>query len=192
MKLSQKNKRELTRLRLDREKFWTQTLQTPYPLNLNVRVKDMGDFHPAQQVYRDFDGRRRRNRRRHSQRKPKSQRPVHQTSVAYIKRQYEALKNSNSYMHFFKSYLYNLPRKQLLTLWNEVKLANDQTEVRIKDAITMIGQLHLFKSVMIKDTKQRDYYHIRFIAKGLDFINLTGILCSPSIESKISNYFSIF
>ena len=183
------NERELTRLRLDREKFWTQTLQTPYPLGLNVRVKGVGDFHPSQQVYRDFGGRRRRNRRRHPPRKPKSQRPVHQASVAYVKRQHEALKNSSSYMHFFKTYLYNLPRKQLLTLWNEVKLPNDQTEIRIKDAITMIGQLRLFKPVMIKDTKQRDFYHIRFIDKGLDFINPTGILRSPSVESKIPNYF---
>jgi hypothetical protein len=120
---------------------------------------------------------------------PKSQRLVHQALVAYVRRQHEALKNSSSYMHFFKTFLYGLPRKQLLTLWNEVRLPSDQTELKIKDAITMIAQLRLFKPVTIKETKKRDYYHIRFIDKGLDFINPTGILRSPSVQSKIPNYF---
>ena len=117
---------------------------------------------------------------------------MHQASVAYVMRQHEALKNSSAYMHFFKIYLYGLPRKQLLTLWNEVKLPNDQTDIRIKDAISMIAQLHLFKPVKTTEVKKRDYYHLRFIDKGLDFINISGILCSPSVQSKIPNYFQDF
>jgi hypothetical protein len=159
------NEREITRLRLDREKFWTQTLQTAYPLGLNVRMKGVGDFHPSQRIYIDFGGRRRRNKRKHGKRKPRSQRPVHQASVAYVMRQHEALKHSSSYMHFFKTYLYGLPRKQLLTLWNEVKLPNDQTDERIKDMITMIGHLRLFKPVTIKEDKKRNYYHLKFIGR---------------------------
>ena len=183
------NEKELTRMRLDREKFWTQTLQTSYPLGMNVRMKGVGDFHPSQNIYRDFGGRRRRNRRRHNKRKPRSQRPIHQASVAYVMTQHEALKNSSSYMHFFKTYLYGLPRKQLLELWNEVRLPNDQTEVRIKDMIRMIGHLCLFKPVKTTEAKRRDYYHLKFIDKGLDFINISGILRSPSVVSKIPSYF---
>ena len=50
------NEKELTRLRLDREKFWIQTLQTSYPLGMNIRMKGVGDFHPSQNIYRDFEG----------------------------------------------------------------------------------------------------------------------------------------
>ena len=183
------NDRELTRIRLDREKFWIQTLQTSYPLGLNVRLKGVGDFHPSQNVYRDFGGSRRRNRRRSSKRKPKSQRPIHQASIAYVMAQHEALKNSSAYMHFFKTYLYGLPRKQLLHLWDEINLPDDQTEVRIKDMIRMIGNLRLFKPALIIEDTKRDYYHLSFIDKGLDFINPTGILNSPSVVSKIPCYF---
>ena len=184
------NEKELTRMRLDREKFWTQTLQTCYPLGMNVRLKGVGDYHPSQQVYRDFGGRRRRNGRRHNTpRKPKSRRPIHQTSIAYVMRQHELLKNSSSYMHFFKTYLYGLPRKKLLELWNEVRLPNDQTETRIKDMINMIGNLRLFKPAEVTEVIRRGFYHLDFIDKGLDFINPGLILRSPTVQSKIPNYF---
>jgi hypothetical protein len=139
------NDKDLTKFRLDREKFWIQTLQTPYPLGMNVRLKGIGDFHPTQDVYRDFGRRRRRNKRKNKKRKPKSQRPVHIATTTYVMRQHEALKNSHSYVHFFKTYLYALPRKQLLALWNENRLANDQTDIRIKDLINIKGSLRLFK-----------------------------------------------
>ena len=92
-------------------------------------------------------------------------------------------------MHFFKTYLYGLPRRQLLTLWDEVRLPHDHTEVRIKDAITMIGYLCIFKPVKTTQVKKRDYFHLRFIDKELDFINISGILHSPSVQAKIPAYF---
>ena len=179
----------LDKLRREREAYWERLLQTSYPLGLNVRLKGVGDFHPSQENFRDFGGRRRRNKRLHGRRKPKSRRKQHVATVAYVTKQHENLKNSHTYMHFFKTYLYSLPRKQLLSLWNEVNQQNDRTDVRIKDIIVMISQLRLFKPVQIKEAKKRDYYHLQFIDKGLDFINLSGILRSPKIQSKIPVYF---
>ena len=102
---------------------------------------------------------------------------------------HQAFQNSRNYIHFFKSYLYGLPRRQLFNLWNEVKLPDDRTNGRIKDMIGMIAQLRLFKLVTTTKKKNRDFYHIDFIDKGLDFINISGILRSPSVTSKIPVYF---
>ena len=52
--------KNVTRLRLEREKFWIRTLQTAYPFGMNTRVAGVGDFAPSQGVYQDFGGRRRR------------------------------------------------------------------------------------------------------------------------------------
>ena len=38
----------VTKLRLDREKFWITSLQTAYPFGLNSRLKGIGDFNPSQ------------------------------------------------------------------------------------------------------------------------------------------------
>ena len=56
------NDQALKNLRLERELFWTKMLQTSYPLGLNVRLKGIGDYHPSQDHYRDYGGRRRRNK----------------------------------------------------------------------------------------------------------------------------------
>ena len=113
-------KRALTKYRLDREKEWISKLQTAYPLGLNVRIKGIGDFTPSQANYHHFGGRRRR-KRSHGHRKPKRLRPSHITTVSFVIARHNVLKNSPTYVHYFKQYLYGLPRKQLENLWNEIR-----------------------------------------------------------------------
>ena len=183
------NEKEITRYRLDREKHWIITLQTCYPLGLNERFKGLGDFTPSQGRYPDFGGRRRRNKRSHGKRKPKRLRPIHNATLASVIAQHQTLKNSTSYTHYFKTYLYGLPKRQLLSLWTEISRPDDTTESWLKDIITMIVNLRLFRPVTKAEIKKRDYYHLNFIDKGLDRINLGGILCSPSVQAKIPSYF---
>ena len=52
--------RLISRLRLEREKYWISVLQTAYPFGLNCRVKGVGDFLPSQVNFQLFGGRRRR------------------------------------------------------------------------------------------------------------------------------------
>ena len=185
----EQTKRALTRFRLDREKYWISTLQSAYPYGLNVRIKGIGDFNPSQARYHDFGGRRRR-KRPHSKRKPKRLRPKHEATVNFVVKKHQDIQNSIHYIHYFKQYLYGLPRKHLHNLWNEIKLPNDLTDARVKDMINMIAQLRLFKPASTAIEKRRAYYHLEFIDKGLDFINPTGILRSPSVTSRIPNYFT--
>ena len=138
----------MTKFRLDREKYWISALQTAYPFGLNVRIKGIGDFNPSQERYHDFGGRRRR-KRPHGKRKPRRLRPAHDATVNFVVGRHQALQNSRQYLHFFKQYLYGLPRRNLNQLWNEINLPDDTTEVRVKDMINMIAQLRLFKPVSI-------------------------------------------
>ena len=183
------NQKQLTRYRLDKERQWIVTLQTCYPLGLNERFKGIGDFTPSQGRYPDFGGRRRRNNRSHGKRKPQRLRPNHDTTLTSIIARHDALKNSSSYTHYFKTYLYGLPRKHLFNLWTEIGRPDVTTETWLKDIITMIVNLRLFRPVTLPPVKKRIYYHLDFIDKGLDFINLGGILRSPSVQTKIPNYF---
>jgi hypothetical protein len=122
-------------------------------------------------------------------RKGKRFRPRHDATVNYVVRKHQDLQNSRLYVHFFKAYLYGLPRRQLQNLWNEIQLPNDMIEMRVWDMINMIAQLRLFQPALTTTKKERDYYHLDFIDKGLDFINLSGILRSPSATSRIPCYF---
>ena len=104
--------RAIERFRLEREKFWISALQTAYPFGMNIRVMGVGDFLPSQGNYQNFGGRRRR-KRRHSRRKPKRLRNQVEVSLEFIERKHQELQNSQNYIHFFKTYLYNLPRIKL-------------------------------------------------------------------------------
>ena len=106
----------------------------------------------------------------------------------FIERKHQELQNSQNYIHFFKTYLYNLPRIKLEKLNQEVQ-QNHGVNERIKDLIIMISNLRLFKPVQTSQKKQGNFYHIDFRDKGLDFINLAGILRTNRVINKIPNYF---
>ena len=95
--------RALTRLRMDREKYWISTLQTAYPFGLNSRVKGIGDFLPSQGNYRGFGGRVRRRKKKHGRRKPKRLRARHDISLDYGMRKHRELSNKENYIHFFQN-----------------------------------------------------------------------------------------
>ena len=181
----------LNKLRLDREKFWITNLQTAYPYGLNSRVKGIGDFNPSQSNYTNFGGRSRRKNKRHSRRKPNRLRNKSDISLEFINKKHMELHNKEGYLHFFKTFLYGLPRSQLQTLFQNIQNQNANIDMRTKDLIVMIANLRLFKPVEISTTaKKREFFHINFRDKGLDHINLSGILRSKSVMDKIPVYFS--
>ena len=178
----------MTKYRLEREKYWISTLQSVYPLGLNVRVKGIGYYTPSQANYHHFGGRARR-KRPHGKRKPKRLRPSHDATVSFVMAKHHSLQNSPNYIHYFKQYLYSLPRRQLAGLYTEVRLPNDSTAVLIKDLISMVAQQRLYQPVRVTPKKERVFCQLDFIDKGLDFINISGILNSPSVQSKVPLYF---
>ena len=185
-------KNTLNKLRLEREKFWITTLQTAYPFGLNSRVKGIGDFNPSQGSYNDFGGRRRRRNKRHSRRKPKRLRSKSDISLSFINKKHQELMNEQGYIHYFKTFLYGLPRLQLLTLFNDIQNQQTNINVRVKDLIVMITNLRLFKPTQISkvNDSKREFFHINFRDKGLDHINISGILRTKTVIDKIPVYFS--
>ena len=98
------------------------------------------------------------------------------------------LKDMENYTHGLKTFLYGLPRQQILCLFNESKILDNEHGI-LKDAINMIANIRLFKPVEIQKPKKKDFYHLNFIDKGLDYINLSGILKSKMVKDKIPVYF---
>ena len=182
--------RSLTKLRLEREKYWIIELQTAYPYGLNSRVKGIGDFNPSQGNYHIFGGQGRRKNKKHSKRKPKRLRSKFDISLDFINRKHRELSNNGDYIHFFKTFLFGLPRLQLKVLHDNIN--HSDIDQRVKDMIIMISNLRLYKPVQIVKGDKRDFYHIRFKDKGLDYINISSILRNKNVLNKIPVYFSEF
>ena len=183
--------KSLAKIRIEREKYWITTLQTTYPFGLNSRLKGIGDFNPSQGNYAIFGGRRRRKNKRHSRRKPRRLRVKFDISLDYINKKHQELVNKEGYIHFFKTFIYGLPRLQLQVLYHNVQNQDIDIDIRIKDLIIMVANLRLFKPVQVtKTVNKRAYFHINFRDKGLDYINLSGILRSKNILDKIPVYFT--
>ena len=183
--------KSITKLRLEREKYWMIKLQTAYPYGLNSRVKGVGDFNPSQGNYQIFGGRGRRKNKKHSKRKPKRLRCKFDISLEFINKKHEELSNNENYIHFFKTFLFGLPRLQLQILHENINQFLDLNQ-RIKDMIIMISNLRLFKPVQISVKNNRDFYHINFRDKGLDYINISSIFRNKNVVDKIPIYFSEF
>ena len=182
--------RALTRLRMEKEKYWITTLQTAYPFGLNSRVKGVGDFLPSQRNFFQFGGRVRRRKKKHSRRKPKRLRVRYDVSLAYIMRKHRELHNKEDYIHFFKTFLYGIPRSDLLNLRQGVQDDQANIDQRVQDMILLISEQRLFKPVQIPNHKGKEFLHMKFRDKGLDFINLSSILRKKEVISKIPVYFT--
>ena len=100
--------------------------------------------------------------------------------------------NELGYIHYFKTFLYGLPRSQLLTLYEDIQSQQTYIDNRIKDLIVMISNLRLFRPTQISKVNEskREFFHINFRDKGLDHINLSGILRTKTVVDKIPVYFS--
>ena len=180
----------LNKIRLDREKIWISKLQTAYPFGLNSRVKGIGDFNPSQGDFLLFGGRRRRRKKKHGRRKPKRLRSRNIFDMAFVKTKHQELNGKAQYFHFFKTFLYGLPRVDLQKLHQEAENSSNQIEERLKDLIIMICNIRLFRPVQISEKNNKEYYHIKFRDKGLDYINIASILRSSNIKNKIPLYFT--
>ena len=182
--------RALNRLRLERERFWISTLQTAYPFGLNSRVKGIGDFLPSQRNFVQFGGRQRRRKKKHSRRKPKRLRTKNEVSIEFVLRKHRELSNKPDYLHFFKTFLYGIPRSDLLSLRQRADNPNTEINERVRDIIFHISEHRLFKAVQVSTKASKEFYHLRFRDKGLDFINLSSILRNNKITSQIPIYFT--
>ena len=180
--------RQVSKLRIEREKYWITTLQTAYPFGLNSRVKGIGDYNPSQGNFQHFGGRRRK--KRHSRRKPKRLRMKNDVSLDFILRKHRELSGRENYIHFFKTFLYGIPRLDLQLLLQGLENSNLNIEERLRDLITMISRIRLFRPVEIQKNKERQFYHLKFRDKGLDFINIGNILRNRNIMNKVPIYFS--
>ena len=176
------------KIRFEREKFWISTLQTAYPYGLNCRVKGVGDFNPSQGSFQHFGGRRRR-KRKHRKRKPKRLRTRNDFSLDFVLVKHRELSNKPGYIHFFKTFLYRIPRVDLQLLLQGVENSSE-IDIRLKDLFKMIANLRLFRPVEIVRKNERDFYHLRFRDKGLDFINISAILRNNAVMNKIPAYFN--
>merc|ERR1711942_91213 len=91
----------------------------------------------------------RRRKRKHKKRKPKRLRVKSDFSLDFVLDKHRELANKPGYIHFFKTFLYSVPRVDLQILLQSVENSPVVIDVRLKDMIKMIANLRLFKPVEI-------------------------------------------
>ena len=96
-------------------------------------MKGIGDFNPSQGNYHIFGGQGRRKNKKHSKRKPKRLRSKFDISLDFIDRKHRELSNNGDYIHFFKTFLFGLPRLQLKVLHDNIN--HSDIDQRVKDMI---------------------------------------------------------
>ena len=62
--------------------------------------------------------------------------------------------NESGYIHYFKTFLYGLPRLQLLTLYEDIQSQQTDIDNRIKDLVVMISNLRLFRPTQISKVNE--------------------------------------
>ena len=109
-------------------------------------------------------------------------------SLDFVIRKHRELSDKPEYIHFFKTFLYCLSRVDLHVLHQSLENLSFEIDDRLKDLITMIANLRLFRPVEIVRKNDRDFYHLRFRDKGLDNINISAILRNNNVLNKIPIY----
>ena len=107
----------------------------------------------------------------------------------FILRKHRELSGGENYIHFFKTFLYGIPRVDLQQLLQNMEGSVLNIDIRLKDLVSMISTMRLFRPVEIQRNSRRDFYHLNFRDKGLDHINIGSILRNQNVMNKIPIYF---
>ena len=176
--------------RLERELFWIKCLQTPYPLGLNDTIYRLGNISriTSIDIFDLFNYRKRNNRSHGIKKNGNVKRKVRKNlNVAQC---HSILVNSGR--HRLLSSLNNLSVKSLKSLNEEA----DQIIIRTNPLYTTASiiqsyALHkLFPHIDKDDEHKRRFFPLKFINKGMDFIDLSRILNDKNCTKLIPGYFT--
>ena len=180
-----------TKHRLERELFWIKCLQTPYPLGLNDNIHTLGNIsqrHNSIDIFNLFNFRK-RNNRSHGIKKNGN---VKRRNRKYLTVQqcHKILVSSGK--HRLLSSLNNLSIKSLKHLNEEA----DKIIIRANPLYTTASiidsyALHkLFPHIDKDDEHKRHFFPLKFINKGMDFIDLSSIFNDKNCSKLIPGYFT--
>ena len=98
-------------------------------------------------------------KKRHSKRKPKRLRTRNDFSLDFLLRKHRELSGRENYIHFFKTFLYGIPRADLQQLLQNMESSVLDIDERLKDLVSMISAMRLFRPVEIQKNSERFLSH---------------------------------
>lgn len=179
-----------TKHRLERELFWIKCLQTPYPLGLNDNIYTLGNISKLSSIdIFNLFNHRKRKRRSHGKningnikRKRRLNLTVLECNDILI----------SSGRHKLLSALYSLSIKSLKRLNEEADTIFMRTNPLYNTAsiIQLYASHKLFPHIDKDEEHKRHFFPLKFINKGMDFIDLSSIFNDKNCTKLIPGYFT--
>ena len=174
---------------LDHELNWIKSLQSPYPLGFNDNIYHQGNISKNANIdiFKLYLHRKRKNRS-HGIRKNRNIKRKSRRTMS-IRDCYNILINSGR--HSMLSSVTNLSITSLRNLDEEADKICLRSDPLYETAnIIQSYTKHILTPHIDSDKEHKRYFiKIQFINKGIDFINLPGILRHRKVVKAIPNYF---
>lgn len=170
------------------ELCWIKKLQTAYPLGLNDNIMGKGNISRTSSIdIMDIVDKRNRNQRSHGKRINRNKRVKQRTNFS-LKELLIIFKNNGRHQLLCK--LGVIPINKLYDIYTESQNISFQSRVyegaRI---ITAFCYHRLFPRIDKVEDHKRHFLSIKYINRGIDFINLSSIFNDSSVQRSIPPYF---
>ena len=181
--------------RLDREDYWMRELGTISPFGLNDKVRKVGNIRQKQSenllVTQLFNSSQRRPRS-HGRRinRASNRVPREETTVEHL----ENIWKDFNRLHILRTTLFGLPLNKLFLLVEKAKVDRKRGDVEFElmfSVLQSISKQRLYKPVQASgsDPVERKFITIKFVNKGIDYLNISNILRNKKVMQQIPPYF---
>lgn len=170
-----------------RELFWIKRLQTAYPLGLNDKILGQGNISKTHIDVINIVDKRLRNNRSHGKRKNRNQRIKHRINYT-LADLLSIIKNNGRHQVLCK--LGQIPISKLYAIFLECdKISFFSPFYEYTRIITAFCHHRLFPIIDKPENHKRHFLKLKYINRGIDFINLSSIFNDSSVYSLIPPYF---
>lgn len=174
--------------RKNSELNWIKKLQTAYPLGLNDNIMGKGNISRTSSIdIMDIVDKRTRNHRSHGKRVNRNKRAKQRTNCS-LKELLTIFKNNGRHQLLCK--LGVIPITKLYEIYTESQNVSFQSKIyegaRI---ITAFCYHRLFPRIDKPENHKRHFLSIKYINRGIDYINLSSIFNDTTVQNLIPPYF---
>lgn len=167
---------------------WIKKLQTVYPLGLNDNIMGIGNISKTNSVnIMDIVSKPLRNKRSHGRRVNRNKRKLHSvnTNISDL-----ITISKNNGRHQLLSRLCSLSATKLHNIFEECKtISYFSPKYETVQIIIAFCYFKLFPKIDSPNVHKKYFLKIKYIDKGIDFINIASILNDSVVKEKIPGYF---
>ena len=178
-----------------REEFWYKELGTIYPYGLNDNVRHIGNMSKMTGnnliVYSLF------NKQTTAVRKRPKKRSKNKIDDKHLRQHFMdilGVYKSPNFIHCIRTFLWTLPKRWMRQVWDIIEVFQLKDEITnriammIRDMVTFRKGNNMHFSEVNKVNKDRMFMNVKFHNKGIDMLNLPGILHNREVLKAVPTF----